>query len=175
MLAHKAEDEGVAVAEIIAGQHGHVNYDAIPWVIYTAPEIAWVGRTERELKSLLAEAREIFAARREELARQLEPFSGLHVPDVDLLIRTGGEQRLSDFLLWESAYAELVFVDTFWPDFDEAAFDSALREFARRARRLPSSASASASGRCGSTRSTRWASIAPIRMPPPFTTSRRWG
>jgi dihydrolipoamide dehydrogenase len=51
MLAHKGEDEGVMVAEIIAGQHGHVNYDAIPWVIYTAPEIAWVGKTEQELKS----------------------------------------------------------------------------------------------------------------------------
>jgi len=50
MLAHKGEDEGVMVAEIIAGQHGHVNYDAIPWVIYTAPEIAWVGRTEQQLK-----------------------------------------------------------------------------------------------------------------------------
>jgi undecaprenyl diphosphate synthase len=55
---------------------------------------------------------------------------------VDLLIRTGGERRLSDFLLWESAYAELVFVDTFWPDFDEAAFDAALREYARRDRRF---------------------------------------
>ena len=51
MLAHKGEDEGVMVAEIIAGQHGHVNYDAIPWVIYTAPEIAWVGSTEQQLKS----------------------------------------------------------------------------------------------------------------------------
>ncbi|HEX6265840.1 MAG TPA: FAD-dependent oxidoreductase, partial [Burkholderiales bacterium] len=48
MLAHKGEDEGVMVAEIIAGQHGHVNYDAIPWVIYTAPEIAWVGKTEQQ-------------------------------------------------------------------------------------------------------------------------------
>jgi undecaprenyl diphosphate synthase len=57
-------------------------------------------------------------------------------PDVDLLIRTGGEKRLSDFLLWECAYAELVFVDSFWPDFDEAAFDAALREFARRDRRF---------------------------------------
>jgi len=51
MLAHKGEDEGVMVAEIIAGQHGHVNYEAIPWVIYTAPEIAWVGKTEQELKA----------------------------------------------------------------------------------------------------------------------------
>jgi undecaprenyl diphosphate synthase len=55
---------------------------------------------------------------------------------VDLLIRTGGERRLSDFLLWECAYAELVFVDAYWPDFDEAAFDSALQDFARRDRRF---------------------------------------
>jgi len=47
MLAHKAEDEGVAVAELIAGQSGHVNYDTIPWVIYTTPEIAWAGLTEK--------------------------------------------------------------------------------------------------------------------------------
>ncbi len=51
MLAHKAEDEGVAVAEIIAGQHGHVNYDVIPGVVYTMPEIASVGKTEEELKA----------------------------------------------------------------------------------------------------------------------------
>jgi dihydrolipoamide dehydrogenase len=50
MLAHKAEEEGVAVAERIAGQHGHVNFNTIPWVIYTSPEIAWVGRTEQQLK-----------------------------------------------------------------------------------------------------------------------------
>jgi dihydrolipoamide dehydrogenase len=50
MLAHKAEDEGVAVAEIIAGQAGHVNYDVIPGVVYTSPEIASVGKTEEELK-----------------------------------------------------------------------------------------------------------------------------
>src|SRR5206468_3523332 len=51
MLAHKAEDEGVAVAEILAGQAGHVNYDAIPNVIYTYPEVASVGKTEEELKA----------------------------------------------------------------------------------------------------------------------------
>ena len=51
MLAHKAEEEGVAVAERIAGQHGHVNFTTIPWVIYTSPEIAWVGKTEQQLKS----------------------------------------------------------------------------------------------------------------------------
>ena len=51
MLAHKAEEEGVAVAERIAGQHRHVNFNTIPWVIYTSPEIAWVGQTEQQLKA----------------------------------------------------------------------------------------------------------------------------
>jgi dihydrolipoamide dehydrogenase len=51
MLAHKAEDEGVAVAEIIAGQAGHVNYDVIPGVVYTHPEVANVGKTEEQLKA----------------------------------------------------------------------------------------------------------------------------
>jgi len=51
MLAHKAEEEGVAVAERIAGRHGHVDFNTIPWVIYTAPEIAWVGKTEQQLKA----------------------------------------------------------------------------------------------------------------------------
>ena len=51
MLAHKAEEEGVAVAERIGGQHGHVNFNTIPWVIYTSPEISWVGQNEQELKA----------------------------------------------------------------------------------------------------------------------------
>jgi len=51
MLAHKAEEEGVAVAERIGGQHGHVNFNTIPWVIYTSPEISWVGQTEQQLKA----------------------------------------------------------------------------------------------------------------------------
>ncbi|RUQ38552.1 MAG: dihydrolipoyl dehydrogenase [Candidatus Competibacteraceae bacterium] len=51
MLAHKGSEEGIMVAENIAGQHGHLNYDAIPWVIYTNPEIAWVGKTEQVLKA----------------------------------------------------------------------------------------------------------------------------
>jgi len=51
MLAHKAEEEGVAVAERIAGQHGHVDFNLVPWVIYTSPEIAWVGKTEQQLKA----------------------------------------------------------------------------------------------------------------------------
>ena len=51
MLAHKAEDEAVAVAERIAGQHGHVDFNTTPWVIYTSPEIAWVGQNEQQLKA----------------------------------------------------------------------------------------------------------------------------
>jgi dihydrolipoamide dehydrogenase len=56
MLAHKAEDEGVLVAEIIDGQKPHIDYNCVPWVIYTEPEIAWVGKTEQQLK---AEGREV--------------------------------------------------------------------------------------------------------------------
>jgi undecaprenyl diphosphate synthase len=56
--------------------------------------------------------------------------------DVDLLIRTGGEKRLSDFLLWESAYAEMVFTDQMWPDFDASSLDAAVAEFRRRDRRF---------------------------------------
>jgi undecaprenyl diphosphate synthase len=58
------------------------------------------------------------------------------MPDPDLIIRTSGEQRLSNFLLWQGAYAELVFVDTLWPDFDAEHFAAALAEYARRERRF---------------------------------------
>jgi len=58
------------------------------------------------------------------------------LPDLDLLIRTSGEVRLSNFLLWQAAYAELLFLDTLWPDFDEQAFASALEHFAARERRF---------------------------------------
>jgi undecaprenyl diphosphate synthase len=60
------------------------------------------------------------------------------LPDVDLLVRTGGEQRLSDFLLWESAYAELVFTGCMWPEFRRADLEAALCEFGRRERRFGS-------------------------------------
>jgi undecaprenyl diphosphate synthase len=69
-------------------------------------------------------------APREDLGRILS------MPDVDLLIRTGGEQRLSDFLLWEAAYAELVFLPVPWPEFARADLEGALAEFARRGRRF---------------------------------------
>ena len=59
-----------------------------------------------------------------------------HGPDPDLLIRTGGEQRISNFLLWQCAYSELYFTDCLWPDFDDAALDEALAAFAGRERRF---------------------------------------
>jgi undecaprenyl diphosphate synthase len=58
------------------------------------------------------------------------------LPELDLLIRTSGEVRLSNFLLWQAAYAELLFTDVLWPDFDEAAFDDALAQYAARQRRF---------------------------------------
>ena len=58
------------------------------------------------------------------------------MPDPDLLIRTGGELRISNFLLWQMAYTELYFTETLWPDFDAAVFDKAIEEFTRRVRRF---------------------------------------
>jgi undecaprenyl diphosphate synthase len=59
-----------------------------------------------------------------------------HVPDPDLVIRTGGERRLSNFLLWQAAYSELYFTDKLWPEFDNAALDEALADYAARERRF---------------------------------------
>jgi undecaprenyl diphosphate synthase len=74
---------------------------------------------------------------REAFSRLLaEPAQDSPVPDVDLLIRTGGEKRLSDFLLWECAYAELVFTDRMWPDFTAADLADAMRELQTRERRF---------------------------------------
>ncbi len=66
------------------------------------------------------------------------------LPDPDLIIRTSGEQRLSNFLMWQAAYAELVFLPVLWPDFDRAAFEQALREYAARERRFGGVISANA-------------------------------
>jgi undecaprenyl diphosphate synthase len=75
---------------------------------------------------------------RAEFARLLAdpPHDGRPVPDVDLLIRTGGEKRLSDFLLWECAYAELLFTERMWPDFGAIDLEEAVAEFHRRERRF---------------------------------------
>ncbi|MET0542423.1 MAG: polyprenyl diphosphate synthase [Variovorax sp.] len=69
-----------------------------------------------------------------------------HVPDPDLFIRTGGEQRLSNFLLWQSAYAELFFSDKLWPEFDEAALDEAIGAYQRRERRFGQTSAQLANG-----------------------------
>ncbi len=82
-----------------------------------------------------------------ELERACHSVAG--VPAVDLLVRTSGEQRLSDFLLWESAYAELLFVPTLWPDFDGADLDAALAELGRRQRRFGGLATVDGEGGLG--------------------------
>lgn len=80
--------------------------------------------------SLIEAARQCGVRSREAMS------AALPAPDVDLLIRTGGEQRLSDFLLWESAYAEFVFTDRMWPDFGEDDLRDALRIYGARQRRF---------------------------------------
>ncbi len=86
----------------------------------------------------IAQAARTLAERGEEITEEsLQRALALaHVPEPDLLIRTGGEQRLSNFLLWQSAYAELYFSDKLWPEFDEAALDAAFAAYHRRERRF---------------------------------------
>ena len=108
--------------------------------------LAFIGRRDRlapALKEALAEAEAATAAgTRLELRIALDYSARAAIergevgPDVDLLIRTGGEQRLSDFLLWECAYAELLFVPQYWPDFSGEDLAAAVNEFARRDRRF---------------------------------------
>jgi len=69
----------------------------------------------------------------QKLARELQTHD---IPDPDLIIRTSGEQRLSNFLLWQAAYSEFVFVQTHWPDFDKATLEAAIDEFRKRERRF---------------------------------------
>jgi dihydrolipoamide dehydrogenase len=78
MLAHKASEEGVAVAERIAGQESHVNYETIPWVIYTWPEIAWVGKTSEQLKNEGVECRSgVFPFKANGRARAMNEVNGM--------------------------------------------------------------------------------------------------
>ena len=88
--------------------------------------------------SRIAEAVERGEARAQEI--DMDAFGRFldapDIPDPDLIIRTSGEQRLSNFLLWQAAYSELVFVPTYWPDFDRAALESAIREYQQRERRF---------------------------------------
>jgi undecaprenyl diphosphate synthase len=86
----------------------------------------------------IAEAVERGEARAQEIGMDtFERFlDAPDIPDPDVIIRTSGEQRLSNFLLWQAAYSELVFVPTYWPDFDRAALESAIREYQQRERRF---------------------------------------
>lgn len=86
----------------------------------------------------IAQAAASLAARGEAITEaSLHGAMGMsHVPDPDLVIRTGGEMRISNFLLWQSAYAEFVFSDRLWPDFDESALDEAIAAFSSRERRF---------------------------------------
>jgi undecaprenyl diphosphate synthase len=86
----------------------------------------------------IAQAAAALAARGDAITEEsLDRALGLaHVPDPDLLVRTGGEMRISNFLLWQAAYSELYFTDTLWPDFDAEALDAALADYARRERRF---------------------------------------
>ena len=86
----------------------------------------------------IAQAAATLAARGEPITEaSLHGAMGMsHVPDPDLLIRTGGEKRISNFLLWQAAYSELYFSERLWPDFDEAALDEAIADYAARERRF---------------------------------------
>jgi undecaprenyl diphosphate synthase len=86
----------------------------------------------------IAQAAAALAARNEPITEaSLDRAMALaYVPDPDLLIRTGGEQRISNFLLWQAAYSELYFSDKLWPDFDAAALDAAIADYAGRGRRF---------------------------------------
>jgi undecaprenyl diphosphate synthase len=86
----------------------------------------------------IAQAAAQLAARGEAITEEgiARALALAHVPDPDLVIRTGGEQRISNFLLWQCAYSELYFTDKLWPEFDAAALDAALADYAARERRF---------------------------------------
>ena len=85
------------------------------------------------LKAAIEQQTEIDAITEQDLSKFIQLNE---LPDIDLLIRTGGEQRISNFLIWQLAYSELYFCATLWPDFDEAAFSVAVKEYAGRQRRF---------------------------------------
>ncbi len=101
-----------------------LSYGARAEIVAAARRIAEAARDGTLAPATLTEAR---------VGRELDTVG---IPDPDLILRTSGEQRLSNFLLWQGAYAELVFLDVLWPDFGQAHFADALAEYARRERRF---------------------------------------
>ncbi len=116
LLALMEEAEAADVGEVITTVQVAFNYGGRDEIVHAARQLAQKGEeiTEESISANL--------------------YSG--VPDVDLILRPSGEERLSNFLLWESAYAEFVFMDVLWPDFTPADFDKALDEFVGRSRRF---------------------------------------
>lgn len=116
LVALMEETENADVGNVITTVQVAFNYGGRDEIVYAAQKLAASGKeiTEESISANL--------------------YSG--VPDVDLVMRPSGEERLSNFLLWESAYAEFVFMDVLWPDFTADDFDSALEEFAKRNRRF---------------------------------------
>ena len=110
------EAENADVGEVITTVQVAFNYGGRDEIVHAARKLAQKGEeiTEESISANL--------------------YSG--VPEVDLIMRPSGEERLSNFLLWESAYAEFVFMDVLWPDFTPEDFDLALEEFAKRSRRF---------------------------------------
>jgi undecaprenyl diphosphate synthase len=96
-------------------------------------------------------AREVAEGKRDPSSIDVAAISGYldtsSIPDPDLIIRTSGEQRLSNFLMWQAAYSELVFVPVHWPDFDKTALEEAIAEYAKRERRFGGLAAKAGSGR----------------------------
>jgi undecaprenyl diphosphate synthase len=93
-----------------------------------------IARAAQRIAAQVAEGRLPLAAVTAELLSA--HLDAADLPDPDLIIRTSGEQRLSNFLLWQAAYSELVFVPTYWPDFDRATLEGAIAEYRRRERRF---------------------------------------
>ena len=121
MLAHKASEEGVAIAEKIAGHVGHMNYDAIPWVIYTWPEIAWAGKTEQELKNEgIAYNSGSFPLAASGRARAMGETSGL----VKIISDAGSDRILGVHILGPNA-SELIAEAVVALEFDGSAEDLA--------------------------------------------------
>jgi undecaprenyl diphosphate synthase len=121
-------------AKIEAAEQQTIDNDGLTLIVAVAYGGRWdIVNACRQLAARVAAGTLDCEAITEECFANELALSG--VPDPDLLIRTGGEQRISNFLLWNLAYAELFFSDCFWPDFDAARFDEALAHFARRQRR----------------------------------------